>query len=245
MKSNLLMEKWDGTMLSINSVVSRLKGKCKAILAMHSLSGFDTVSYVCGIGKCSAYKALMNNDLKMLDKLGEENATQDQLMQASKSFFLALFKQPKAKCLNEAQLIFYKKRKKPPPLKNCPPTDLNLMLHTLRAHLQVMLWKAADKNSSPAASQDITKFGWEVTDWDVMPVIANQPVAPAGLLDIISCICSAEGRVCSPRCKCHSGRLSCTQFCKCEGGQSCMNEYSKKDESDSSEDEEIEEEYEE
>jgi len=41
-----------------------------------------------------------------------------------------------------------------------PPTSANLLLHVLRAHLQVMLWKAADQQAPPDQSLDITHFGW-------------------------------------------------------------------------------------
>ena len=72
-----------------------------------------------------------------------------------------------------------------------PLADQNLLLHTRRAHLQMLLWKAVDKDKSPATvgdHGDNTNFGWEVTqDGAVMPSISDQQVAPAQLLDIMSC----------------------------------------------------------
>ena len=53
----------------------------------------------------------------MLERIGEEGATHNQLLQASKRFFVILYGQMKAKSMNEARLTFYKKRKKPQPLK--------------------------------------------------------------------------------------------------------------------------------
>ncbi len=236
-QTQIQMEKWDGSILHVNAVVGELKGKCASILAMHSLSGCDTVSFICGRGKLSAYKVFKDNNIPMLDKIGEEDATQEQLLQASRRFFLILYGQTKAHNMNEARHSFYKKKKKPPSLKKLPPTDLNLMLHTLRAHLQVLLWKAADKSDPPAITQDITKFGWQVTDNGVMPVIADQPVAPPQLLDIISCMCSAEGRMCLQKmCKCHREGLSCTEYCKCEGSNCCMNPYTAQPENENEED---------
>ena len=44
-------------------------------------------------------------------------------------------------------------------VKPLPPTDANLAYHILRAHYQVMLWKAADLQTPPAV--DITAYGWE------------------------------------------------------------------------------------
>ena len=43
-------------------------------------------------------------------------------------------------------------------VKTLPPTDANLAYHILRAHYQVILWKAADQQTPPAV--DITAYGW-------------------------------------------------------------------------------------
>ena len=75
----------------------------------------------------------------------------------------------------------YMNRKRPPPLKNLPPTDNNLQLYVLRAHLQIMLWKAADKRHPPVAARDICRFGWDVKEGGVVtPSVSNAPVAAHG-----------------------------------------------------------------
>ena len=52
----------------------------------------------------------------------------------------------------------------------------------------------------------------------VTPSVSNAPVAPQGLLDVVSCSCSAERKAGSEnRCSCHSAGLSCTEYCYCEG----------------------------
>ena len=42
-----------------------------------------------------------------------------------------------------------------------PSTDCNLDFHVMRAHLQMKLWKAADKQGPP--NLDITKYRWTIT----------------------------------------------------------------------------------
>ena len=120
-------------------------------------------------------------------------------------------------------------RKKTPPLKKLPPTDNNLQLHVLRAHLQMMLWKAADQRHPPVDARDIRRFGWDVKEgWVVTPSVSNAPVAPRGLQDVVSCSCSAERKACSEkRCSCHSAGLSCTEYCYCEGGYACCCPFNK------------------
>ena len=82
-------------------------------------------------------------------------------------------------------------RKKPPPLKNLAPTDSNLQLHVLRAHLQMMLRKAADQMHPPVDAREIRRFGLDVKEGGVdTQFLSNAPVH--GLLDVVSCSCSAE-----------------------------------------------------
>ena len=76
-----------------------------------------------------------------------------------------------------------------------PPTETNLYLHVRRAHLQTMLWKAADQQGPP--HMGIAKFGWEVKEGIPSPCIATGIHAPQGLIDVINCGCKAEGKACS------------------------------------------------
>ena len=70
-------------------------------------------------------------------------------------------------------------------------TTCNVHLHGWRAHLQMLLWKAADRPDPPAV--DITKFGWNKKEGEkegeevIMPVLDASPIAPPALLDIIIC----------------------------------------------------------
>ena len=60
------------------------------------------------------------------------------------------------------------------------------MLHIMRAHLQIMLWKAADQREPPCRDQ-ITTFGWEVTkEGAVMPAVPTKAVAPVNWLDAVA-----------------------------------------------------------
>ena len=166
-------------------------------------------------GKKSALKVLMNTDIDGLrDALGEPDISQGQLKATAGAFFLALYGQKKTDSLNTARYIMYMSRKRPPPLKKLPPTDNNLQLYVLRAHLQIMLCKAADQRHPPVDARDIRRFGWDVKEGGIVtPSVSNAPVAPHGLLDVVSCSCSAERKACSEkRCNCHSAGLSCTEY---------------------------------
>ena len=154
---------------------------------MHALSGCDTVSYLNGKGNVSALKVLNQNNITGLDsELGETGASEADLMATSTAFYLALYSQKKSNKINSARYDIFIKRKNPPPLKSLSPTESNMALHVQRAHLQVLLWKAADKPDPP--SVNITDYGWEVSEHDhVMPVLSKSPAAPGELMDVISC----------------------------------------------------------
>ena len=104
-----------------------------------------------------------------------------------------------------------------------PQKYSNLQLHVLRAHLQMILWKAADQRHLPVDARDICRFCWDVKEGGVViPSASNALVAPHGLLDVVSCSCIAERKACSEkRCSCHSARLSCMEYFYCEGCVCC------------------------
>ena len=112
------------------------------------------------------------------------------------------------------------------PLKKLPPTDANLQLHVLQAHLQMLLWKAADQRDPPEEARNIATFGWNIEGSAITPAVSTAPVAPQALLDVVSCSCTAEYKACSStRCSCNSEGLSCTDYCKCEGGDICCSPF--------------------
>ncbi|KAK2193921.1 hypothetical protein NP493_6g09010 [Ridgeia piscesae] len=85
-----------------------------------------------------------------------------ELQEAAYTFFLPLYGQKGCTTMNDAHAHSYRCHKKPPPLKKLPPIDANLQLHMLRAHLQMLLWKAADQRDPPEEARNIANFGWSI-----------------------------------------------------------------------------------
>ena len=127
---------------------------------MHALSGCDTSSNTCGKGKGSAINALSKTDLSELETvLGCLSSTHAAIMDCARKFFAVLFGFEPTISMEDARLKLFLKNKKTLKIQNLPPTSKNLMMHALRAHLQVMLWKSADQLRPPSESEDITNFG--------------------------------------------------------------------------------------
>ena len=83
----------------------------------------------------------------------------EDLLQAALPFFRTLYQQPPETSMESARFNLFAKKKNTPKIMALPPTSDNLSYHVLRAHLQVMLWKAADQLAPPSESTDITNFG--------------------------------------------------------------------------------------
>ena len=99
-----------------------------------------------------------------------------------------------------------------------PPTSANLLQHMLGAHLQIMLWKAADCEGTAGESKDITNCRWKFRIKIYIPVIAEGNPAPPELLDLIQC--RARGVL-----RRYVDATSSTPFCNCHGGQDCLNPF--------------------
>ena len=233
------MERWDGTVLDINATCADLGEKCFQLLGMHALSGCDTVSYPYGKGKISALNTLLTGNFPGLaHELGEVDATHTDLMEAAQQFFCALYRQPSGTSMENARFKLFTKKKKATKIMALPPTSANLLLHVLRAHLQVMLWKAADQQAPPDQSSDITHFGWIIQNDIPIPAIAPGAPAPPELIDLIKCSCKAQGKRCSSEaCSCHKKHVPCTSYCNCSGGEDCCNPHSVRPGTSSEEDE--------
>ena len=161
----------------------------------------------------------------MYSVLGEVDATHAQLKEAGQAFFCALYGQPQGTSMSEARYNMYtRKHGKPLKVMSLPPTDKNLLLHILRAHLQTILAKAADQVAPPEL--DITKYGWDIKDEIPVPSISDQPPGPKNLMDVVRCGCKATLKTCSTeRCNCHQNKISCTVYCSCACSDICFNPF--------------------
>ena len=157
--SAVQMERWNGVVIDINGTCLLLGSKCLQLPGMHAISGCDTVSYPFNKGKISALNILKAGKFVALyEVLGEENATDAELMETGRRLFTAMYGQPEGTSMSLARYNLYTRKKgKPLRIMALPPTEANMLLHMKRVHLQVTLWKAADRQGPPIL--DITKFG--------------------------------------------------------------------------------------
>ena len=139
-------------------------------------------------------------------------------METGQRFFTAMYGQPEGTSMSLARYNLYTRKKgKPLRIMALPSTKANLLLHIKRFHLQVMLWKADDRQG-PHIS-DITKFGWDMKSGFPSPLRDTGPAAPDGLIG-----CKAAGKACSTGgCSCKGHTMSCTVYCSYTAGDLCCN----------------------
>ena len=61
--AKISMKKYNGQFIDINATLSKYGDKCSNILATHSLSGCDSVSYPYRKGKTTAFNMMLNFDV--------------------------------------------------------------------------------------------------------------------------------------------------------------------------------------
>ena len=128
------------------------------------------------------------------------------------------YSQPPVTSMESTCYYIFSKKKRNPKVMALPLTSAYLLQHMLRAHLQIMLWKAADCEGNAGESRDITHFGWLFRNKIYIPVNAEGDPAPPELLDVIQCRARSVLRR-------YVDATSSTPFCNCHGGQDCLNPF--------------------
>jgi len=146
----LKMKKSDGKYIDINASAENLGDNCKDLLGMHAVTGCDTVSYPFRRGKCAALSLLKNHDIG-LHFLGDQSVNMADLIRVCRKFFCLLYG-ASASSMNTLRYNIFTSHKSTPRIQALPPTDEAFVPHVLRAHLQVMIWKAGDTSVSPSVT---------------------------------------------------------------------------------------------
>jgi len=181
------MKKSDGKYIDINASAENLSDKCKDLLGMHAVTGCDTVSYLFRRGKCAALSLLKQHDLG-LHFLGDQSVNMADLITVCRKFFCLLYG-ASASSMNTLRYNIFTSHKSTPRIQALPPTDEAFVPHVLRAHLQVMIWKAGDTSVSPRVN--INDYGWaKAGSGAPNPAYGPTEVGPKELLQVIACTCS-------------------------------------------------------
>ena len=186
----ITMKRFDGKTIYITATAMALGHKCVQLLHMHAITGCDSVSYPFGKGKVSSLKVIVDSDDLDIEVFGESNATISDVMCTGCRMFGHLYGAKCGTTMNALRYKIFSTRLNVPTLKSLPPTDDSLALHLKRAHIQAMLWKAADRDQPPNVC--LCDFGWEMSAGTPSPVRASKPVGLPELMKVIACSCSSD-----------------------------------------------------
>ena len=102
-----------------------------------------------------------------------------------------------------------------------PPTESAAKYHSLRVHLQLVVWQTLD-----TSSLNPTEWGWKnENDGSLCPITTDDKIAPDHLLKFLRCKCKKDStNPCgSNRCTCKKFGLNCVAACGECRGEDCLN----------------------
>lgn len=219
--------------IDIKETCNRHSDIVPSILALHALTGCDSVAATYGIGKTKAIK--VSRQGYTLDLLGQSKADLYDVVKQSTDFMAACYG-CKTQCSSMTecrQQLWAEKTGKStaaPKLCSLPPTTEAFEQNVYRAHFQVSQWYSALSGDPPHLS--VFNYGWEVDDANkcLIPrnVAEGVPYAPEKILKLVKCGCISQRPCKGTNCGCTGHQLPCTIFCVCGGGRDCLNPFNAK-----------------
>ena len=215
--------KSERVVIDIRATAVRHSGIASDLLAIHGLSGADTVASLHGVGKGTALKVAKKGNCP-LTSIGDVNGSMDTVMAQATKFICAIHGKVMEACMSLTECRKFKTGKSgtpSPKLNSLPPTDEAFMENVRRCHLQVAIWKSALCDSQPQMNP--CEYGWEL-DQHGVPILYAVPagtcLAPPSILKLIHC--NYKTSSCQTA-SCGCSKIGCTIFCLCGGEEACRN----------------------
>lgn len=189
---------------------------------MHAWTGCDTTSATFGHGKLALLRKLKQSTeiQSVASIMSDVEADPEEIGKAGCKLFVLMYGGKKHDSLSDLRYVKYMQMvtssKKVEPHK-LPPTTRAAFFHSLRVHLQVLIWK------DPSGHFPATQWGWKTEDTLLHPVMTDLDPAPEGLLKFIRCKCklSSKNPCGSNVCSCHKHGLKCVAACGDSHGKDC------------------------
>ena len=196
------------------------------LLFIHAWSGCDTTSATYGHGKTSLLaKIKQSEELQQISFLmTDPEATVEEIGKAGIRLYIILYGGRADDSLNSLRYAKYmmmvSTSKTSIDPQKLPPTERAAYFHSLRVHLQVILWLKLTNNDL-----DPMEWGWKLADTILTPVQTDLDAAPESLLKFVRCKCklSARNPCGNNSCSCRKHGLKCVTACGDCRGESCQN----------------------
>ena len=230
--------------VDISATVNKHSDIISQVLAVHAISGCDTVAAIYGVGKVTAI-SVAKKGFK-LNSIGKVGADMKQVEREATAFIAACYcSNMKCNSMTECRQRMWaiktgKNTTSAPKLCSLPPTTEAFVQNVLRCHYQVAQWYGALESNPPPLNP--VEFGWDAdhTNKSLFPCTVTEGVSlvPETVLKLIRCGCESERACKGNNCGCTGRQVTCTIFCACAGGLGCSNPFSKNNVSAEDEDNE-------
>ena len=167
-------------------------------------------SAIYGHGKGTLFNSLATNCRLscFVSDLQNQEATQEQVGKAGLQLFLTLY--GGKPCGHAAYFHLVSKSLGKLQPEKLPPTDRAAYYHSLRVHLQAVVWKLLSTSCLVP-----TDWGWMREGQRLIPISTNLHVAPDSIMNIVHCGCRM--RCSSALCTCRRNGVNCMTACHCHG----------------------------
>ena len=239
--ANIFMETFidNSKLININKSVECNKDIVPSLVALHALTGCDSVPMMFGIGKAKGLKVLKETALTCV---GKRSCAMKDVFDEGFKFVASCYNRKDPNSSKNRQSLWMMKTdgahkgSSPPALKSLPPTNEALEMNIMRAHYTAILWNESVSGCMP--NIDPCQFGWETVNKSLMPIkLPNGvEVAPQEVLEMTRCKCLASGCR-TKRCSCQQAGLFCSELCGCKDCKNKKPDYEQTD-SDSEDEEE-------
>ena len=199
------------------------------LLFLHAWSGCDSTSATFGQGKTSLIKKIQDNaEVQQISSLiSDSQVTAEEVGKAGARLFVILYGGKQEDSLNFLRYVKFmdmvSSSKEIDPQK-LPPTERAAHYHSLRVHLQVILWKKLMHEDLQLNPQH---WGWTLdSDGTLLsPIMTDMAAAPETLLKFVRCKCKLSSRnPCGTNlCSCRKHGLKCVTACGDCRGEGCGN----------------------
>ena len=199
--------------IDINSIVSSLGSRAKALSSLHSLSGCDTTGKFITKGKAKWLAVLGVCDDDMVNALLSMESDNPLSQIAMLEKIVCRLYCPKVSHIKTPRdACYYLYCTDTAQCERLPPTSGAFKQAVLRAACQARIWALSDQNER--VLPDPEKYGWTLVDRYFVTVTSEEQITTDTILNLIKGAClKLECR--SRHYKCFKANLPCTDLCRC------------------------------
>ena len=185
---------------------------CLTLLGFHAITGFDSTSALCGIGKKKGWKVLLQSEKHQdsLGLLGSQANLDSNIVPQLEDFICDLYPKTKKVPRTSDELRYFLFCQKKQKNELLPPTSDSLLQHLKRVNYQTFVWKQALTAILHLPKPETN--GWVRDGTALKPVYMTKDPAPRSILELTTCSCKSG---CKGNCSCRSTGLSCSESCFC------------------------------